>query len=184
MDSSLPDSSIHRISQARTPEWVAIFSSKGSFKPRDQTWVFRISCSGMWTRYHWATWEAPIFCWGLSNFEQHIPHGFNTLRAWGQQLENYQSKQRSDLGKFLRHRQLCPNPVWHPPVPIEVWPSWPRAACLWGQRPSGHCLQLCLNEDAGLESFPGLWNGNGENTGEFEEGTKAGRIIRDQRRLN
>lgn len=63
-------------------------------------------------------------------------------------------------------------------------PADPGLLVYWGQRPSGHCLQLCLNEDAGLESFPGLWNGNGENTGEFEEGTKAGRILRDQRRLN
>ena len=112
MDSSLPDSSVHRVSQARTLEWVAIFSSKGSFQPRDQTWVFHISCSGMRTHYHWATWEAPIFCWGLSNFEQHIPHGFNTLRAWGQQLENYQSKQRSDLGKHNMKMNLTAEHIW------------------------------------------------------------------------
>ena len=41
MDYSLPGSSVHGISQARIPEWVAIPSSRGSSPPRDQT---RISC--------------------------------------------------------------------------------------------------------------------------------------------
>ena len=37
LDCSLPVSSIHRISQARILEWVAISSSRGSFWPRDPT---------------------------------------------------------------------------------------------------------------------------------------------------
>ena len=41
MDCSPPGSSVHGISQARIPEWVAIPSSRGSSPPRDQT---RISC--------------------------------------------------------------------------------------------------------------------------------------------
>ena len=36
-----PGSSVHGISQARILEWVAIYFSRGSFSPRDQT---RISC--------------------------------------------------------------------------------------------------------------------------------------------
>ena len=39
MDCSLPGSSVHGVSQARILEWVAISFSKGSFWPRDQTWV-------------------------------------------------------------------------------------------------------------------------------------------------
>ena len=35
-----PGSSVHEILQARILEWVAIFSSRGSSQPRDQTWVF------------------------------------------------------------------------------------------------------------------------------------------------
>ena len=42
MDSSPPGSSVHGISQARILEWVAIFSSKRSSQPRDQT---RVSCT-------------------------------------------------------------------------------------------------------------------------------------------
>ena len=36
---SLPCSSVHGILQARILEWVSMHSSRGSSKPRDQTWV-------------------------------------------------------------------------------------------------------------------------------------------------
>ena len=36
---SLPCSSVHGILQARILEWVSMHSSRGSFQPRDQTWV-------------------------------------------------------------------------------------------------------------------------------------------------
>ena len=49
MDSSLPGSSVHGIPQARTLEWVADSSSRGSSRPRDQT---RVSCIGRRTLYH------------------------------------------------------------------------------------------------------------------------------------
>ena len=39
MDCSPPGSSVHGILQARTLEWVAIPFSRGSFWPRDRTWV-------------------------------------------------------------------------------------------------------------------------------------------------
>ena len=39
VDCSLPDSSDHGISQARVLEWVAIFFSRGSSRPREQTHV-------------------------------------------------------------------------------------------------------------------------------------------------
>ena len=38
MDCSPPDSSVHRILQARMPEWVAMSSFRGSSWARDQTW--------------------------------------------------------------------------------------------------------------------------------------------------
>ena len=57
MDCSAPGSSLHGISQARILEWVAIFSSRGSFQPRD--WICGSCgiCTGRWILYHWATWE-------------------------------------------------------------------------------------------------------------------------------
>ena len=39
MDWSLPDSSVHGISQARILEWVAIFSFRGSSRSSDQTCI-------------------------------------------------------------------------------------------------------------------------------------------------
>ena len=42
MDCSPPGSSIHGILQARGLEWVAIVFSRGSFWPRDRTWVSHI----------------------------------------------------------------------------------------------------------------------------------------------
>ena len=45
MDYSLPDSSVHGISQARMLEWVAIFFSMGSSWPRDQTCISCIAGS-------------------------------------------------------------------------------------------------------------------------------------------
>ena len=56
VDYSPPGSPVHRISQARIPEWVAISSSRGSSWPRDQTRVSCVSCIGRWIIYHWAPW--------------------------------------------------------------------------------------------------------------------------------
>ena len=52
MDSILPGSSVHGILWARIPEWVAVLFSRGSFWPRDRTWVSYISCIGRWVLYH------------------------------------------------------------------------------------------------------------------------------------
>ena len=46
MDCSPSGSSIHGIFQARILEWVAISSSRGSSRPRDQTHVSCVSCIG------------------------------------------------------------------------------------------------------------------------------------------
>ena len=52
LDCSPPGSSIHRISQARILEWVAISSSRGSFWPRDPT------CAS-WVTGMLSHWENP-----------------------------------------------------------------------------------------------------------------------------
>ena len=64
MDCSQPGSSVHGILQARILEWVAMPSSRGSSRPRDQTHISHISCTGKQVLYHWATWEAADI-WGL-----------------------------------------------------------------------------------------------------------------------
>ena len=59
MDWSLPGSSVHRISQARVLERVAISYSRVS-SPRDRTHVSWVSCIGRRILYHWVTWEAQL----------------------------------------------------------------------------------------------------------------------------
>ena len=44
MDCSPSRSSVHGIRQVRTLAWVAISFSRGSFLPRDQTWVSCVAC--------------------------------------------------------------------------------------------------------------------------------------------
>ena len=48
----LPGSSLHRILQARVLEWVAMPSSRGSSRPRDQTRVSYVSCISRQVLYH------------------------------------------------------------------------------------------------------------------------------------
>ena len=55
MDCSLPGSSVNGVSQASILECVAIYFSRGSSWPRDQT---HISCIGRWILYHWAPGKA------------------------------------------------------------------------------------------------------------------------------
>ena len=52
MDSSPPGSSVHGILQARILEWVAISSSSGSSRPRDQTDISYVSCIDGRVLYH------------------------------------------------------------------------------------------------------------------------------------
>ena len=52
MDCSLPGSSVHGILQAKTLEWTAMPSSRGSSQLRGQTCISHFSCIGMWVLYH------------------------------------------------------------------------------------------------------------------------------------
>ena len=52
MDCNPPGSSVYAILQARILEWVAIFSSWGSSRPRGQTHIPCVSCIGKWILYH------------------------------------------------------------------------------------------------------------------------------------
>ena len=56
MGCSPPGSSVHGIFQEQTMEWVAIFFSRGSSKPRDWTCIPDIGSEML---YHWSTREAP-----------------------------------------------------------------------------------------------------------------------------
>jgi len=52
MDCSPSGSSVHGILQVGILVWVAMPSSRGSSRPRDQTHVSYVSCIGRWILYH------------------------------------------------------------------------------------------------------------------------------------
>ena len=66
MDYSLPGSSVHGIPQARILEWVAMPSSRGSSRPRDQTHVYFVSCINRWILYHWSHQESQNNSWMIT----------------------------------------------------------------------------------------------------------------------
>ena len=56
---SLPVPLTMGLSQQEILQWVAVFSSKGSSRPRGRTCISSI---GRWMLYHWAIWETqPAF---------------------------------------------------------------------------------------------------------------------------
>ena len=68
LDCSPAGSSVHGILQARILEWVAMPSSRGSSRPRNQTHVSYISCIGRQVLYHWRHLGSPSIscCLNLS----------------------------------------------------------------------------------------------------------------------
>ena len=70
MNCSPPGSSVHETFQARVLEWVAISFSRGSFQPRDWTWV---SCTAGRFFTDWVSWvnHSPIFPYSSSSL--HMP---------------------------------------------------------------------------------------------------------------
>ena len=59
-DCNLLGSSANGISQARILEWVAVPSSRGSSKPRDQTGLSYVSCTGGRVLYHCCHLGSPL----------------------------------------------------------------------------------------------------------------------------
>ena len=52
VDCGSPGSSVHGLPQARILEWVAVFSSSGSSRPRDRTCISYVSYIGRQVLYH------------------------------------------------------------------------------------------------------------------------------------
>ena len=106
MDCSQPGSSIHGIFQARVLECVAMPFCRGSFQPRDQPWVSRISGRHFTI---WATREAPVLYlstrlyWASHVAQQyriHLPCGRLGFSLW--------------VGKIPCRRKWQPTPVFLP----------------------------------------------------------------------
>ena len=76
MSCSLPSSSVHGILQARILEWVAMPSSRGSSRPRDQTHVSYPSSTGRQVLYHY-TYHLGHIC--ITKSLCHTPETNTTL---------------------------------------------------------------------------------------------------------
>ena len=115
MDYSLPGSSVPGILQAKILEWAAIFFSRGSSQPRDQTWV---SCIAGRFFIIWATREfssmspMSISKWIFSSvqFSHSVvsnslqPHGLQHARLSSLSLTNSQS-----LLKLMSIKSVMPS---------------------------------------------------------------------------
>ena len=75
VDGGLPGSSVRGMSQGRILEWVAMPSSKGSSRPRDQTLISYVSCFGSRFFTILTTWEASI----ISCMAPEIKHPLSCL---------------------------------------------------------------------------------------------------------
>ena len=101
VDWSPPGSSVHRFSQAKILEWVAISHSRGSSGLMAQTHISSISCLGRQILYHSATWEAlPDL---QSNCEYTVTNWIAFMRICRQ---NHWGKKKKH--KQLLSRTLCP----------------------------------------------------------------------------
>ena len=76
---SPPGSSVHGILQTGILEWVAISFSGGSSRPRDQTCISSVSCTGRRVLYQWSHLGSPKRRKG--NCRQRL-HGAATLKLY------------------------------------------------------------------------------------------------------
>jgi len=136
MDYSPKGSSVHGILQARTVEWVAMPSSRGSCRPRDQTLRHLCFLHCRWILYHWATWEAPHLVWELlQKISLHSDFSAETMSA--------RCQRHPDGSGGLSHQHRLPlrcclvetasTDLWG----LEQWP---------GKTPEGrNTANVCLN---------------------------------------
>ena len=122
MDCSLPDSSVHAISQVRILEWVAILSSRESSWPRIQT---HISCINRKIVYHWATRET-LYSSCIENFYRSMKR--NSIFKRQKDLNWYFMKENIQIANkcFKRWASQVALVVKNPPanegdIKMQVW---------------------------------------------------------------
>ena len=156
MDCSLPGSSGHGIIQTRIPKWVAIFYSRGSSWPRDQTHFSCVSWIRRQILYHRATWKVPKYMLNLSilkyvasKLEKAMATHSSTLAwkiPWMEESGRLQSMRSQRVGHdwatslslfTLRHwrRKWQPTPVF---LPGESQGQGSLVGC---------CLWVCTQSD-------------------------------------
>ena len=133
---SLPGSSVHGISQARTLEWAAISFSRGSSRPRDWT---PISCICRRIPYHPAIREAPptssALCYNPMSWST---HNAPQREVWWR-LKRDLKRRLKPWWPFLAISVWLSDALCITPIIISVllctWQRWP-----WWNRFSGDIL--------------------------------------------
>ena len=83
MDCSLPVSSVHGVLQATILEWIAMPSSRGSSRPRDQTCVSHVSCIGRSERGSEVAQLFPTLCDPMDGgYQAPLSMGFSRQEYW------------------------------------------------------------------------------------------------------
>jgi len=126
IDYSPPGCSVHGIFQARLLEWVAIFSSRGSFQPKDWTWVSCVSyiTDRFFTR--WAIREATIYLYSQSLIYLYHRYSFYSL-GYNPILRSDQIS-RSVVSESLQpHESQHARPPCPSPTPGVHWDSHPSS---------------------------------------------------------
>ena len=141
VDCSLPGSSIHGISQARILEWVAMPSSRGSSRPRDQT---QVSCIAGRFFTDWATREA-LTCSHRERilFKGRITRGHGGV--WGE---------RQKLGMSRRQEHCSPFEIFASFITVKVF----ILNCWLGDFPGGPVFKILYFHSKEHGFHP--WSGN------------------------
>ena len=155
MDCSPPGSSVHRILQARVLEWVAISFSRGSFQPRNQTWV---SCIAGRFLTDWAMREYHEFLGTCKwNPQRHII----TMSGWNRKVGV------TTNGETRSFILTARNVRWDAPlekrvaVPIKVNMPLP-CCCCWVASVASYSVRPHRRQPTRL---PRPWDSPGKNTG-------------------
>ena len=134
MDCSLPDSSVHRILQARILEWVAIPFSRRSSWPRGRTWASHIA--GRFFTI-WATGDPPPpdpLHWTVLVFQTEL--SCNSKNTFIQEYWQAIFKQEHVL-KDLRHQSTLPKSSWG----LDI----PSSKLLYSRLPSIICADTIIS---------------------------------------
>ena len=158
MDCSPPGSSVHGIFQARTLEWAAISSSRGSSWPSDRT---QVSCFADRRFIVWAPKEAlRICCKGLQEKKCGFPFNSLTYKAYDWWLRK--GKEASSKPKFGGNEHLHADLHWKHGAACES--TWCSVLSPMGTRGDGDAgwvgpllrRPFSLGPDAATTSSPGV----------------------------
>ena len=155
-DCSPPGSSVHGIFQARTTEWVAMPSSRGSSWPRGWTCISHVSWIDRLVLYHCATWGTHAL----------VELGSITVPSNSRSfcLEILQSGFKGEWGCLCGSGEpACPGlmpwwgnlaETWCRLHPIEPWHEWSHLRELW--HGWGHCHSTDSNFEGDIAIPVGL----------------------------